>query len=108
MSAVLKLSEADWQRKVIDAAKLYRWRYVHFRPARTEKGWRTALEGDPGFPDLCLVKPPRVIFVELKTDTGVLHGDQITWLDDLKEAGVESYCWRPSDWETVFRTLAKT
>ncbi len=100
------MTEADWQRRVIDALKLFQWRYAHFRPAQTAKGWRTAMTGDKGFPDLVAVKPPRVLFIELKSDSGKLRDDQILWIGELRESGVECYVWRPKDWETVFRTLA--
>src|SRR5438132_4550516 len=93
----LSISEKDWQRRVLDCARLFNWRFAHFRPARTTKGWRTALEGDRGFPDCVFVKPPRIIFAELKSDSGKATVDQVLWLEDLKSSGVESYCLRPTD-----------
>jgi hypothetical protein len=57
------VTEADLQATILDAARLLGWRACHFRPARTTRGWRTPVEGDPGFPDLTLAKagvvPPR-------------------------------------------------
>jgi len=35
------LSEADFESRVVDFARLLGWRVAHFRPARTAKGWRT-------------------------------------------------------------------
>jgi hypothetical protein len=102
----VKISEADWQRRVIDAAKLFGWRYAHFRPAQTSKGWRTAMSGDKGFPDLVLVRPPRVLFVELKSDDGLPSEAQLLWFNDLASSG-EAYIWRPRDWTEVYTTLAK-
>lgn len=53
----------------------------------------------PGFPDLVLVKPPRVLFVELKREHGRLSRDQQRWLEALSACpGVETYVWRPRDW----------
>ena len=107
--AVFKLSEKDWQSRVIDAAKLFGWRYAHFRPARTAQGWRTAMSGHPGFPDLVLTKGLRIIFAELKAEDGNLTEDQFVWLNRLGESGrVEVFVWRPSDWEEVYKTLART
>ncbi len=106
-SAILKLSEKDWQRRVIDCARLFNWRYTHFRPAMTAKGWRTAMQGDKGFPDLVLVKPPRVIFAELKSDDGNLTADQLSWISALNSSDVECYVWRPQNWGDVFACLAK-
>lgn len=101
------MTERDWQTRVIDAAKLFGWRYAHFRPARTKNGWTTAMQGHKGFPDLVLVKPPRVVFVELKGDQGKLSPDQITWMTQLEAGNVEAYVWRPENWQEVYLTLAK-
>lgn len=62
-----------------------------------------------GYPDLTLVKPGRLIFAELKSRQGKLTHEQFVWLDLLKHSvqGVEVYCWRPSDWETITQTLAR-
>jgi VRR-NUC domain len=71
---------------------------AHFRPARTEKGWRTAGAYDAqGWPDLVLVRD-RVIFAEVKVQRGRLQPDQVVWLDALREAEQEVYVWRTSDW----------
>ena len=81
---------------VVDMArKQYGWRVAHFRPARTNKGYRTLMQGDPGFPDLVLAKEGRVLFVELKSERGELSAEQEAWLFDLDE---QAKVWRPSDW----------
>lgn len=55
-----------------------------------------------GFPDEVLVKPPRVIFAELKTESGKPTRDQQAWLDKLRECpAVEVYVWRPSDLDDI-------
>jgi len=41
---------------IVQAAKLHGWMVAHFRPALTAKGWRTPMQGDPGFPDLVLAR----------------------------------------------------
>jgi hypothetical protein len=106
-TAASSVTENDWKRRVLDAAKLFGWRFAHFRPAQTTKGWRTAMEGHKGFPDLVLVRSPRVIFAELKV-AAKLTDEQAEWLDALGTSpGVESYVWRPTDWESVYLTLAK-
>jgi hypothetical protein len=59
--------------------------------------WRTTYAGDRGFPDLMMVHPTRGgLFVELKTDLGKVTPEQQQWLDTLREAGFEAYCWRPA------------
>ena len=87
------MKESDFQKQVIDLAHVFGWKIAHFRPAMTEKGWRTAVSGDgKGFPDCVLVKPPRVIFAELKTDIGKISPAQAEWLNLLSACpGVEVY-----------------
>lgn len=102
------LTEADWSRRVIETAQLFGWKYAHFRPARTAKGWRTAMSGDVGFPDLVLVRGGRLILAELKAGRGVVTPDQSEWLQEFARVPcVESYVWRPENWQEVYLTLAK-
>ena len=65
-----------------------RWRTYH---TLRSKG------SEPGFPDLILVRPPRLIFAELKSDRGRLTKAQREWRADLEACGVEVYTWRPSE-----------
>ena len=78
--------------------RLFGWRVYHTR---------FSIGSDPGFPDLVLVKPPHVIFVELKTQTGVLTPYQKEWLGLLAEceAPPATAVWRPNDVEAVVATL---
>ena len=76
-------AEADLQRTIIEAARLHGFRVAHFRPARTEKGWRTPLEGDAGFPDLILALDGSVLAWELKGERGRLTAEQEAWRDAL-------------------------
>ena len=94
------MSERQLQDAIIELAKLLGWRIAHFRPAMTREGWRTAVQGHVGFPDLVLLRPPRLVFAELKSKKGRVDFEQATWLNGLNEVkGVEQYCWRPADWE---------
>lgn len=100
-----RLTESEWQQRVIDLAHLLGWRVAHFRAARTQTGWRTPVAADgAGFPDLILVRD-RLIAAELKTQRGTVSWPQQQWLDALQAAGVETHVWRPSDWADVQRTL---
>lgn len=94
------MTEADFQRTVIDAAQRFRWRVAHFRPAKTDQGWRTAVAADgQGFPDLVLVRD-RVLFVELKTDRGKLTAHQRAWRDAIQDASDAS-------WKAQFDTIKR-
>jgi hypothetical protein len=99
------VSEKDFQKTVTDALTLFGWRWCHFRPARTQRGWRTALSGSPGYPDISAVRGDRIIFVELKAANGKLRDEQQAWLSALGAAGAEVHCWRPSDWPFIERVI---
>jgi hypothetical protein len=95
-----KLTEDQLLKATLDVAKLYGWHSFHVRPARTEKGWRSPVQGDgKGFPDLVLAKRDRLIFAELKGVTGTLTREQWQWRDVL-EPHAPFYVWRPSAWES--------
>jgi hypothetical protein len=105
------VGERAFLEAVLDYAAIRGWRRAHFRPCRTEKGWRTAVEAEgAGFPDLVLVREGRLIFAELKGGRGRLSPEQETWLVDLREVAyacpqVEAHVWWPSDWPTIEESL---
>lgn len=106
------MTEAQLQSAIIDTARLLGWRVAHFRPAKTAKGYRTAVEADgAGFPDLVLVRAGHLIFAELKSKTGVTSMLQREWLEDLLTVSVglsrvQIYTWRPADWTAGYVELA--
>ena len=103
--AALPLTEKEFQARVTELAKLLGWRFAHFRPALTARGYRTAMIGDTGFPDLVLVRPPRIIFAELKVGAP-LADEQKDWLADLGSVpGVEAVVWRPRDMDSIVEAL---
>jgi hypothetical protein len=109
---VLHQTEKQFQDAVIEAAHAMQWTVAHFRPARIRKRgeeedtYVTPVAADgAGFPDLVLVRD-RVVFAELKAERGTLSDDQAEWLAVLEGAGVEAYCWRPSDWPHIEQILA--
>jgi hypothetical protein len=106
------MSESELQDVVLELLDVLGWRAVHVRPARTNAGWRTPLQGPTacGFPDVLAVCRDRMIAAELKSARGALTVDQKRWLDDLGRAGAEVYVWRPSDWTSgaIERTLRGT
>jgi hypothetical protein len=93
-----RMSEEAFQQWVIDFARLRGWRYYHTRYSKRSPS---------GFPDLVLVRNGRLIFAELKTETGRVTTDQQDWIDDLDDVtpllGV--YVWRPSDMEEIAEVL---
>lgn len=103
----LRQTETTFQDAVIDLAKLYGWKLAHFRPGRTNKGWRTPMQGDTGFPDLVLARDSELVFAELKSDTGKLSPEQGAWRVALQSAGAEHRVWRPKDWDAVVGRLKR-
>ncbi len=81
----INISERDFSTQVEDLLKIFSWRWCHFRPAQTQKGWRTALSGDKGLPDYIAVRPPRLLFAELKDRLSKTIPEQEGWLEDLRE-----------------------
>lgn len=93
------MNERALQDAVVEMARWGGWRCVHFRAGQMSNGrWVTPMQGDAGFPDLVLCRGRRLLFVELKSQTGKLEPAQIAWRDVLLGAGQEWYCWRPTDW----------
>jgi hypothetical protein len=91
---------------VLQLLKLYGWRAAHSRPALTSRGWRTALSGDPGFPDVIAVRRERCIAIECKGRDNKPTAEQQAWLDALAAAGIETFVLRPGDLEAFARVLA--
>ena len=105
-------SEAELLAALGEAAKARGWRVMHQRPARTAHGWRTALQGDPGWPDLVLLRrangetQARLLCWELKAAKGRVSDAQDTWLLLLEQVpGVECAVIRPADYDEALRRL---
>lgn len=85
-----RLTETQFQRRVVALFTLHQWRLWHNAVA-----WRS----DPGWVDLVCVHPTHgVRFLELKTQRGQLRPTQVSWHDSLKAAGQIVVVLRPSDW----------
>jgi len=101
--AVLPLSEADFQQRVLGYAQRCHWRVAHVRAAQVRNGrWATPVTGDPGFPDLVLARSGVVLLAELKSETGTFRPGQAEWLD---AAGAHGRLWRPSSWSSIVEEL---
>ncbi len=90
------MTERVFMQSIIDLAKREGWRHYHTHDSRRSPS---------GFPDLVLVKPPRIIAAEVKTETGQVTADQQNWLDDLGLTPVETFIWRPSYWAGIVAAL---
>ena len=103
------VSEREFLDSIIETAHDLGWRVAHFRPAQTEKGWRTAVQADGvGFPDLIMLKrlgdnTVKCVVAELKSEQSrPPTPDQVAWLElfkDVKQIHVALV--KPSDIEAI-------
>lgn len=83
------ITEKEFQAQVLQLARLAGWRFYHTHDSR---------RSTPGFPNLVMVRPPVIVFAELKTQAGKVRPEQRDWFDALggcETAGTR--LWRPSD-----------
>ena len=99
-----RLTETDFTTMVVNLAHLYGWKVCHFRPAKTARGYRTALQGDKGLPDIIAARNGRKVFAELKVGKNKPTPDQEDWLHHL---GSDTYVWYPEDWEQIVQTFSE-
>jgi len=97
-----RMTEGQLLDTVLELAKFHGWMVTHFRPAFTERGWRTPLSGHKGFPDLVLARRGDVLIVELKTEKGKVTKEQQRWADAI---GTQYRLWRPSDLDALKEEL---
>lgn len=101
-------TEAGFQQAVVELATLRGWLCYHTHDSR---------RSNAGYPDLTLARHRRLVFAELKSETGRVAPAQRLWLDALlavcadwpdpcsERCPVEVYVWRPSDWPEVEAVL---
>lgn len=100
-------SEREFQTAVMETARLFKWRCVHFRPAVTKHGWRTALEGDAGFPDCLFLRGETLLAVELKAGGRKPTAEQTAWLEAFARVpGCRAAVWTTRDpWSQIEQAL---
>ena len=106
--AIIPILEADFQAQVVELAGLCGWKVLHVRRSIGRRGGFQAYQTTTsikGWPDLFLYRPGQHIAVELKREKGRLTEDQAQCLRDLQAAGVQTYVWRPSNWDEIKAVL---
>lgn len=123
-----RMTESELQSATLELAGACGWMRVHFRPALTAKGYRTAYTGDDGYPDITMARNGCVIVAELKNATRSATKEQWEWLAAFAGCTVEEFknihkrskfggcvvndclcvaLWRPKHWdciESILRT----
>jgi hypothetical protein len=87
------MSESELRARVVKLAHFHGWRVFSLPIARTRRPVKDAV----GYPDLTLARQGRVLWIELKTEAGVLSVEQTQWLKDLPAMLVV----RPSDLDNM-------
>lgn len=100
-SSRVEITEKQFMESVIELAKTCGWPCIY----HTHDSRRSSA----GFPDLVLIRPPRIIFAEFKKDAKAKTTDaQDLWLAALAGCpGVEAYVWRPDDFPEIVRALKR-
>jgi hypothetical protein len=90
-------SETEFQGRILDLATLYGWtlRYHTYDSRRSTSGW----------PDLVLIRPPELLFVEVKREDGQVTPSQLEFITALRACGQDVRLWRPSDWDEIVERL---
>lgn len=104
------ISEKDFQKQVIELARLYGWKVAHFHDSRRQvkPGVFVGDKDAAGFPDLVLVRPPELVVLELKRELGKTTSEQDAWLAALVACGVEACVVRPSEWDWLRVRLSRS
>jgi hypothetical protein len=114
------ITERRFQRQVTDYARLMGWRVREDRATnqRRDCAWCrrplccaacsrpvSVLRNDAGMLDLILIRRPRIVWAELKSERGKLTVEQAACVAELRACGQEVFVWRPRDWEAIERCL---
>jgi hypothetical protein len=122
----MQLTEQQFTNQLLEWAKVYGWRRFHVR--NSGSNGMTTVQGDRGFPDLVLVRPPRLIFAELKVGKNKPTDEQDQWIAVLQDVGgsgtalyinergrpadvvypwLETYVWHPEQWSEILVVLSR-
>lgn len=98
------MTEDELLQAITEAATYLGWRWFHIRRSDL-----AIAQGHSGFPDLCLARDGRVIFLELKTMVGILSESQRAWLEAIGgTADVDSMIVTPDRLDQALTMLGVT
>ncbi len=89
-------SERQFMAAVVDMAKRLGWAVWHQYDSRHSAA---------GWPDLFLLRPPRALAIECKTERGRVSGAQKACLALLALCGIEVHVFRPSQKQEIAAVL---
>lgn len=87
-------TEAEFQKAVMKLFRARKWR-VHHSAARPARQGRYITSGSPGFPDIVAIRPPDLLFLELK-NVGASKArkdaeEQRVWIGGLQACGAAAF-----------------
>jgi hypothetical protein len=103
-----RLSEAAWQKQVESHLTLYGWWFLHIPsnvvvcPRCHTKIYRGIRKG---FPDILAIRPPHILWLELKAEQGHVDPEQRRVKDMLEACGQTVLHARPRDRERVLHLI---
>lgn len=107
VTAARDMREDELQSEVEYLAERNGWRFFHVRKSQVRQGHHVTNTSVSGVPDLFMVRPPLLLVLELKSQSGRASIEQLDWITDLQHCGpgVEAYVVRPADWPHLFDVL---
>jgi hypothetical protein len=105
-----QLLERDWQKQVEEALDAFGWWWMHVPPnvivceftgRRHYRGIRK------GVPDIWAIRPPYMLWLELKTETGPRRPEQDQVMDKIRACDLLAIAARPRDREEVLALLSR-
>lgn len=102
-----EMSEVQYQAWIVEQATARLWAHqFHVRRAQVKGVWLTNTSSS-GVPDLWLLRPPRLVVLEVKKWGGKPSDEQLGWVAGLQRVpGIDAYVVDPSDAADVLDLLA--
>lgn len=91
------LTEKQFEAQLVELAEFCGWEHYH--------PW-LSIHSPTGWPDEAFLKPPELVFVEVKSEKGKLTAAQEHFIGLLRACGQRVYVWRPSDIDTAIEVLS--
>ena len=102
------LTEAQWQKQIERALTAFGWWWMHI-PSNvvvcSRCGTKVYRGIAKGFPDILAIKPPRILWLELKKETGHLDAEQVRVGHMLQACGQTWIHARPRDREQLIELI---
>ena len=92
--------ERDLSQQIEVALNLKQWEYYHVYEQANY-----ARRSTKGFPDYLCFRVPKVLAIEVKSETGKLSKAQLNWKTIFELCGIPYYILRPSTWDSICEVL---